>query len=246
MIGIYKITNLDGKIYVGQSKDIESRFKAHKKITAGTNGKLKKSFLKYGVESHIFEVIEECLIEDLNIRESYWQRFFNCIEDGLNTTPTKSKPRRERRLSYGEEAVLVSLRVPESKKNEILDRFYALLKQYYVGNAMNPINSNIDVKKKSDPTDEVFYDAPRNKNLTNDEPSQFVKPTIKIDEVYDCVVVTKGVPDVAYRKNISYKSDLAFLDVHDSDVYYGFVNGVYYKFIDKKEFDRFCGDYLIK
>ena len=145
-------------------------------------------------------------------------------------------------LIYGEQTETISFKVPASKKDEII----AEIRDVVLSKYEDPKRIDVDVKKKSDPTDEVFYDAPRNKNLTNDEPSQFVKPTIKIDEVYDCVVVTKGVPDVAYRKNISYKSDLAFLDVHDSDVYYGFVNGVYYKFIDKKEFDRFCGDYLIK
>lgn len=36
MIGIYKITNkINGKYYIGQSKDIDKRMKYHKKETAG-------------------------------------------------------------------------------------------------------------------------------------------------------------------------------------------------------------------
>jgi len=32
MIGIYKITNPEGKIYIGLSKNIEKRFKNHKNL----------------------------------------------------------------------------------------------------------------------------------------------------------------------------------------------------------------------
>ncbi len=56
--------------------------------------RLHKSFKKYGVENHIFEVIEECNIELLNERERYWQDYYNVLENGLNcrltTTNDKS------------------------------------------------------------------------------------------------------------------------------------------------------------
>jgi hypothetical protein len=42
---------------------------------------------------------------------------------------------------YGENTVLVSLRVPESKKDEILDRFYSILIEYNIS-----YTSNIEVK----------------------------------------------------------------------------------------------------
>ncbi len=32
MIGIYKITNPEGKIYIGQSIDIDRRFKEYKRL----------------------------------------------------------------------------------------------------------------------------------------------------------------------------------------------------------------------
>lgn len=139
-------------------------------------------------------------------------------------------------LIYGEQTETISFKVPASKKDEII----AEIRDVVLSKYEDPKRIDVDVKKKSDPTDNVISVARKN------EVSPIDESVVTLDEVYDCVVVTKGVPDVAYRKNISYKSDLAFLDVHDSDVYYGFVNGVYYKFVDKKEFDRFCGDYLIK
>lgn len=63
MIGVYKITNPKNEMYIGQSCDIEKRFKQHKKKPC--NKKLRESFLKYGVENHKFEVIIECEIDDL-------------------------------------------------------------------------------------------------------------------------------------------------------------------------------------
>lgn len=84
MIGIYKITNPNGKNYIGQSINIEKRFNQYKKLTCKNQVILYRSLLKYGVENHIFEVIEECNIEILNERERYWQDFYNVIEKGLN------------------------------------------------------------------------------------------------------------------------------------------------------------------
>lgn len=77
MIGIYKITNPIGQIYIGQSKDIEKRFKQHKNEFMMT--KLKFSFLSYGYENHSFEVVEECEKSELNNRERYWQEHFKTI-----------------------------------------------------------------------------------------------------------------------------------------------------------------------
>ena len=43
------------------------------------------SLVKHGVESHTFEVIEECSIDLLNERERYWQDFYDVLgKNGLN------------------------------------------------------------------------------------------------------------------------------------------------------------------
>jgi group I intron endonuclease len=85
MIGIYKITNPEGKIYIGQSIDIDRRFKEYKRIQKRSAGrKLISSLLKYSVNNHIFEVIEECQIEKLHEREYYWKLHYTSVENGLN------------------------------------------------------------------------------------------------------------------------------------------------------------------
>lgn len=91
MIGIYKITSPSSKIYIGQSINIEKRFKNYKSLSQ-TKGQvmLHYSFKKYGINNHIFEVIEECSIELLNERERYYQDFYNVLNNGLNCILTNT------------------------------------------------------------------------------------------------------------------------------------------------------------
>jgi group I intron endonuclease len=89
--GIYKITSPSGRIYIGQSKNIINRFSQYKKWNIKKQVKLYNSFTKYGVDNHIFEIIEQCFSDLLNKRERYWQEYYNAIEDGLNCMYTKTE-----------------------------------------------------------------------------------------------------------------------------------------------------------
>lgn len=91
MIGIYKITNPNGKVYIGQSINIEHRFYEYSLISnCEYQIKLVRSFKKYGPDNHTFEVLEECRVEELNDRERYYQDYFNVLEEGLNCRLTTS------------------------------------------------------------------------------------------------------------------------------------------------------------
>jgi len=59
ILGIYKITSPSGKVYIGQSANILKRFRYYKYYSAYQQPKLHSSLLKYGWETHIFEVIHE-------------------------------------------------------------------------------------------------------------------------------------------------------------------------------------------
>lgn len=83
--GIYKITNPKGKVYIGKSKDIEYRFMQYALLDKRTTGtKLYNSLQKYTWDYHIFEIIEECNIDQLNEREIYWIEQHNSVKKGLN------------------------------------------------------------------------------------------------------------------------------------------------------------------
>ena len=91
MIGIYKVTNPKEKVYIGQSIDVEHRFYEYSLLTnCKSQIKLFRSLKKYGVDSHNFEVLEECSIEDLNERERHYQDYYNVLGEGLNCRLTTS------------------------------------------------------------------------------------------------------------------------------------------------------------
>lgn len=94
MIGIYKITNeLTEKAYIGQSIQIEIRWKQHIYDATHIREKTKKrklynAFYEYGIENFTFEVLEECeMVQSiLNERERYWIQYYNTYNDGYNMT----------------------------------------------------------------------------------------------------------------------------------------------------------------
>jgi group I intron endonuclease len=76
--GIYKITNiLNNKIYIGSSKDIQTRWRKHislLKSTKHSNTHLQNAWIKYGENAFIIEVIEICPLYKQIIleREQYY------------------------------------------------------------------------------------------------------------------------------------------------------------------------------
>ena len=82
MKGIYKITNPKGKIYIGQSINIERRFQDYKNLRCREQRLIFESLAKYGWVNHKFEILEEC--KNLNEREQYWINKFKSSTKGLN------------------------------------------------------------------------------------------------------------------------------------------------------------------
>jgi group I intron endonuclease len=100
---IYKITNLiNGKIYVGQSKDPVRRWKEHKWDAFNSNCKensaIHKAFLKYGLENFEFTIIG--WFEDYNEKEKYYIKELDTLfPNGYNLTEGGDEPPHY----YGEE-----------------------------------------------------------------------------------------------------------------------------------------------
>jgi group I intron endonuclease len=74
--GIYKIISPTNKIYIGQSTNIKSRWSKYYNYKCNKQPKIFNSFKKYNVETHKFEIIEECVLEKLNERELYWKQYY--------------------------------------------------------------------------------------------------------------------------------------------------------------------------
>jgi group I intron endonuclease len=91
MKGIYKITSPSDRVYIGQSIDIERRFRHYKRMICKEQIKIYNSLLKYGVDAHIFEVLELCDTEELNNRERHYQDLYDSVANGLNLLYVKSE-----------------------------------------------------------------------------------------------------------------------------------------------------------
>ncbi len=85
MIGIYKITNkINGKIYIGQSNDIYRRFYEHQTKGESSRILVDAAIQKYGKDKFSYEILEECSINELNQKETFWIKKLNAIENGYN------------------------------------------------------------------------------------------------------------------------------------------------------------------
>lgn len=74
-IGIYGIfSNKNDCLYIGQSVQIETRFKRH--LSKLRNGTHRKEFVSWfsvnGGDSLVFKILEYCVVEDLNIKEIHY------------------------------------------------------------------------------------------------------------------------------------------------------------------------------
>jgi len=86
MIGIYKITSPNGKIYIGQSVEIARRKSYYKRGKCSGQPLIYNSLKKYGWEAHKFEVLCECKEDELNDLEVYYIELYQSFNSkfGLN------------------------------------------------------------------------------------------------------------------------------------------------------------------
>lgn len=94
---IYKITSPTNRIYIGQSSDMNTRLRKYKNPKHCKDQiRLYNSFEKYGTDSHKIEILEHCNPGSLNIRERFYQKLYNVLDDnkGLNCKLTNARSRR--------------------------------------------------------------------------------------------------------------------------------------------------------
>lgn len=100
MIGIYKIENLvNHKVYIGQSLNIEKRYKEHLRSGQPEKYSLKSerdkkcpihlAMQKYGVENFELTVLQECKKEEMDDLERYYIKKYKSLDGnfGYNISP---------------------------------------------------------------------------------------------------------------------------------------------------------------
>jgi len=96
MVGIYKITSPNNKIYIGQSWCIENRLKKYEKGHCDHQRKLYSSIVKYSWKNHIFTIIcelpKDVSQEVLNLYELlYFDQYKYCGFEMMNIKEPGSK-----------------------------------------------------------------------------------------------------------------------------------------------------------
>lgn len=94
--GIYKITSPSKKVYIGHSQDIHDRWQHYFTLHCKGQTRLYRSLVKYGVDRHLFEIIEECKFDDLIEKERHWQEHYDVIDKykGLNCNYVSTKDKK--------------------------------------------------------------------------------------------------------------------------------------------------------
>jgi len=105
IIGVYQITNiLNGKIYIGSSIDIRSRWKEHKRDLKNNKHHslhLQRSWNKNGTDGFEFSVLEKCKENETLTREQYYLDTIKPFkkEIGYNTSKDALAPMKGRKHS---------------------------------------------------------------------------------------------------------------------------------------------------
>lgn len=104
IVGIYKITcKKNGKMYIGQSNDIKRRFNQHRTQTSNKN--LKADMELYGIDEFVFEILEECTVEELTVRENYYldtlKPEYNILLEGQTVFVSDETREKQRKAKLG-------------------------------------------------------------------------------------------------------------------------------------------------
>lgn len=137
---IYKITNPKGKVYIGQSSNITRRFNSYKNLECKNQTKLYRSLVKYGVQNHIFEILENCIDIEGNSKERLYQEQYNSVVSGLNCKLTTTKDKSGR---LSEET---KLKISNSHKGKFI-KPESILKMINTRNRKN-LNKHSDQTKR--------------------------------------------------------------------------------------------------
>ena len=82
MTGIYKITSLTGKIYIGQTRNYASRMSGYKGLHCYKQTKLYNSINKHGWTSHLTELVSQLPVDvSQEVLNDYEAIYYACYKD---------------------------------------------------------------------------------------------------------------------------------------------------------------------
>jgi group I intron endonuclease len=206
MPGIYKWTSPTNRVYVGQSKDLDKRKKWYMSdgIRNAQMPKLKRSFNKYGIDNHIYDIIEHCTIEQLDEKEIHWGLFYNTLEHGLNCKLGEQNSifseSTKRKMSAARKGIPLS---PEHQANRIISLQKYWDRQAVIRDEKNRIQEEIQRNKPP------FHHTPETKKRISEKTTGVPKHTKEFKSRLSEVgkkrdmtkCINKGTPVLQYTKD---------------------------------------------
>lgn len=211
MIGIYKIKSKSGRIYIGQSKNINQRFDYYKRLKCRPQIRLYRSLIKYGIDNHTFEIIEECSINLLNERERYWQDFYNVLgKKGLNCNlvahnncPKVLSEETKLRISRS----LIGSTHTEESKRKIIEALTGRVVSQETRNKISKANKN---RKASSETRQNISNALKGRKISKDIIDKITKTMSQIKHYNSRIIINTqngifydSIVDAAKYNNIN-------------------------------------------
>ena len=99
---IYIIRNtINNKVYIGQTRiSVEQRWKEHLRHAQYGKQIINRAMKKYGVDKFYIEMLETCVLEDLDCREMYYIELYNSTDKskGYNVSMGGNTPRFKRKI----------------------------------------------------------------------------------------------------------------------------------------------------
>lgn len=175
---IYKIENkINHKIYIGQSKNPEQRFKAHCSKIKTYKSLINDAILKYGKENFSFEILG--WFEDYNEKEQYYINFYrSLIPYGYNIQRGGEEPPHFNGEKHPNASITqeVANGIIEDLKNYKIQRKQIIKKYHITYDILRHINEGSAWKKEN----ETYPLRPTEKELNEqrvDEVIEMLKNT---------------------------------------------------------------------
>jgi group I intron endonuclease len=120
MIGIYKIINPKGKVYIGQTIDYYRRLRHYRLLKCKQQPKLYASLVEYGFAKHMVILIKECNVEELTKWERHFQEMYKSVgTNGLNCILVKDEHFTGGHSEESKKKISDSLKGRKANKNAI-------------------------------------------------------------------------------------------------------------------------------
>lgn len=216
MIGIYLMTNkLNGKAYIGQSRNMKKRWQSHGYPSNLKPGRvLSRAISKYGLENFEFVVLEECPINNLNEREMHYisllKPIYNMTTGGRGVVGNELSDYTKKLLS--EKGRQQWERMSDAKKKEALrnlcgprkghevscdtrDKIRTALKEYYRNNS----TSDLQKQRSSEANKEMV----RGKQRGNKRVASVDVMTGKVVMAFDAIKIAAASVNI-HPANITH------------------------------------------